>query len=107
MGPWLMYGDFHAHAMVPGALKKFRDGIPDTDTPTHLLSEYPEGPSTRYLRLLVPKPIPPMVFGTRDHKYWVLGPSRVGMDSSERNPKIRRSKYPNFEILGPRTFIGL
>ena len=35
----------------------------------------PEGPSTQYLRTLVPKTIPLMVFGTRVLKYWVLGPS--------------------------------
>ena len=38
--------------------------------------KYPEGPSTQYLRFLVPKTILLMVFGTRDLKYWVLGPSR-------------------------------
>ena len=36
---------------------------------------FPEGPSTQYLRSLVPKTIPLMVFGTRVLKYWVLGPS--------------------------------
>ena len=36
---------------------------------------YPEGPSTQYLRTLVPKTIPLMVFGTKGLKYWVLGPS--------------------------------
>ena len=36
---------------------------------------FPEGPSTQYLRTLVLKTIPLMVFGTRDLKYWVLGPS--------------------------------
>ena len=36
---------------------------------------YPEGPSTQYLRTLVPKTIPLMVFATRVLKYWVLGPS--------------------------------
>ena len=36
---------------------------------------YPEGPSTQYLRALVPKAINGMVFGTRVLKYWVLGPS--------------------------------
>ena len=36
---------------------------------------FPEGPSTQYLRTLVPKTIPSMVFGTRVLKYWVLGPS--------------------------------
>ena len=35
----------------------------------------PEGPSTQYLRSLIPKAIPLMVFGTRVLQYWVLGPS--------------------------------
>ena len=34
-----------------------------------------EGPSTQYLRTLVPKAIEGMVFGIRVLKYWVLGPS--------------------------------
>ena len=34
-----------------------------------------ESPSTQYLRTLVPKTIPLVVFGTRVLKYWVLGPS--------------------------------
>ena len=36
---------------------------------------YPEGPRTHYSKILVPKPIRRMVFGTRVLKYWVLGPS--------------------------------
>ena len=36
---------------------------------------YPEGPSTQYLRPLVPNTIHGMDVGTRVHKYWVLGPS--------------------------------
>ena len=35
----------------------------------------PEGQGTQYLRFLVPKTILLMVFGTRDLKHWVLGPS--------------------------------
>ena len=35
----------------------------------------PEGPSTQYLRTLVPNTIKGMVFGTRDLRYWVLRPS--------------------------------
>ena len=38
--------------------------------------EDPEGPSTEFFRLLVPKTILLLVLGTRDFKYWVLGPSR-------------------------------
>ena len=33
-----------------------------------------EGPSTQYSSSLVPNPIESVVFETRDHKYWVLGP---------------------------------
>ena len=43
----------------------------------------PEGPSIQYLRLLVSKTILFMAFGTRDLKYWVLGPS--GVDNSRRH----------------------
>ena len=45
--------------------------------------QYPEGPSTQYLRFLVPKTIPSMVFGTRILKYWVLGPLGIGMSGCE------------------------
>ena len=39
---------------------------------------YPEGPSTQYLKTLIPTAIKGMVFGTRVLKHWVLGPSGVG-----------------------------
>ena len=39
-----------------------------------------EGPSTQYLRTLVPNTIKSMVFGTRDLKYWVFGPSGVSVN---------------------------
>ena len=45
-----------------------------SSTVRHLL-EVLEGPSTQYLRTLVPKTIPLMAFGTRVPRYWVLGPS--------------------------------
>ena len=35
---------------------------------------FPEGPGTQYLRSLVPKTIPLMVFGIRVLKHWVVGP---------------------------------
>ena len=35
----------------------------------------PESPSTQYFMTLVRKTIKSMVFGARDLKYWVLGPS--------------------------------
>ena len=46
------------------------------------LVPYPEGPCTQHLRTLVPNTIKGMVFGTRDLKYWVLGPS--GLDTGHR-----------------------
>ena len=39
----------------------------------------PQGPSTQYLRSLVPNTIKSMVFGTRNLNYWVLGPSGDGL----------------------------
>ena len=39
---------------------------------------WPLGPSTQYLRTLVPKTLMGMVFGTRVLKCWVLGPSGWG-----------------------------
>ena len=39
--------------------------------------ECPEGPSTQYSRAPVPKTSKGMVFGTRDLKCWVLGPSGI------------------------------
>ena len=47
-------------------------------------SYFPEGPSTQCLRILVPKTIPFMVFGTRVLKYWVLGPSGFMMGTDSR-----------------------
>ena len=41
--------------------------------------EIPKGPSTQYLRTLVPKTIPSRVFGTRVLQYWVFGPSGYAM----------------------------
>ena len=38
-------------------------------------STHPEGPSTQHFRTPVPKTIRGMAFGTRNRKYWVLGPS--------------------------------
>ena len=38
------------------------------------LHSCPEGPSTQYFRSLVPNTIISMVVGTRNLRYWVLGP---------------------------------
>ena len=43
------------------------------------LKIYPEGPSTQFLRTLVPKAIKGMDLGIRVLKYWVHGPSGIGM----------------------------
>ena len=52
----------------------------------HRLVHYPEGPSTQYLRTLVPKAINGMVFGTRVLNYWVLGPSGLGAPGASVHP---------------------
>ena len=44
--------------------------------------KFPEGPSTQYLRTLVPNTIPLVDFGTRVLKYWVLGPSGIHSTSA-------------------------
>ena len=56
------------------------------------------GPSTQYLRLLVPKAIPSMVFGTRVLKYWVLGPSKIAWTSTAQRPYSKA-----FRLKGPQT----
>ena len=48
---------------------------PDDQTPGTIGPTYPEGPSTQYLRTLVPNTIRGMVVGSKGLKYWVLGPS--------------------------------
>ena len=45
------------------------------EAPCVKLREKPEGPSTQSLGSLVPDTIKSMVVGTRNLKYWVLGPS--------------------------------
>ena len=56
------------------------------------LRPYPEGPSTQYLRTLVPKTIPLMAFGTRVLKYWVLGPSGT-LTEGYQKPWFRESPF--------------
>ena len=61
-----------------------------------------EGPSTQYLRFLVPKTILLMVFGPRVLKDWVLGPSEI-LIRSEVQP--RGSPRPGPRPRGaPRRF---
>ena len=42
-----------------------------------ILLHHPKGPSAQHLRTLVPNSLNCMVFGTRNLKYWVIGPSGV------------------------------
>ena len=71
-------------AFAPSSLQKLGSdfGIPDLkdvdvgagpNAPTYAVSWKIPGPSTHYLRTLVPTTIPSMVLGTRVLKYWVLG----------------------------------
>ena len=48
---------------------------------------YPEGPSTQYLRIRVPKTILGMFFGTLNLEFWVLGPCGVEPLLSGHPPK--------------------
>ena len=59
------------------------------------LTNFPEGPSTQYVRTLVPNAIKSMVFGTRSLKYLVLGPSGLGcfdIPTAEYEPPIEESR---------------
>ena len=75
--------------------------------------QVPEGPSTQYERTLVPKTMKSIVFGTRNLKYWLLGPSgssiETSTDSGPRDPtsstKSPASKSPGHE--GPGSPIGI
>ena len=58
-----------------------------TECGYYRIRDNPEGPSTQYLRSLVPNTITGMVFGTRNLKYWRIGssglavlPARLGTD---------------------------
>ena len=55
--------------------------------------QFPEGPSSQYLRSLVSKTIPLMVFGTGNLKYWVLGPSGIG--PSINSTELVKGIHPN------------
>ena len=67
--------------------------------------EHAEGPSTQYLRTLVPKTIPLMVFGTKGLKYWALGvpdnlvlmQNRLKGDRREVHGSNRSSRSPVME----------
>ena len=64
----------------------------------------PKGPSTQYLRTLVPKVIRGMVFGIRVFKSWVLGP--FGQDHIWHSPvwnlepHVRPRKHLKYLPLG-------
>ena len=70
--------DADAHAVYPTSIYRQCDALTlaTQDGLLGLLIPYcPEGPSTQYLRFLVPTATPFLVFGTRVLKCWVLGPS--------------------------------
>ena len=48
------------------------------------LDGLPEGPSTQHVRLLIPESLEGMMSGTRDLKYWILGPFGSCMVSAGR-----------------------
>ena len=56
-------------------------------------ASHPESPSTQYSRFLFPKPIPTMVSGTRDPKYWVVGPSGSGRENLNVH-RLRLARLP-------------
>ena len=65
-----------------------------------------EGPSTQYLRTLVPNTIAikSMVFGTRNLKYWVLGTSGKGIGILVKVMQSQgRSRIPLCKSWGCRT----
>ena len=73
------FEDFKSQSLRQKTQKRKRGPFSRTpgQYPVHLIS-IPEGPSTQYLWTLVPNTIKGMVFGTRDLKHWVLGPSGYG-----------------------------
>ena len=66
---------------------------------------HPEGPSTQYLRTLVPKTIPPMAFGIRVLRYWVLG-RHTQISAGTSNPAGTRKK-PRIAPILPRSKLSL
>ena len=67
----------------------------------------PQGPSTHYLRFLVPKTIVLLVFGTRELTHWVLEPPGSGLCRKALgtigSPNLERA--PSF-AKEPRRFCG-
>ena len=53
------------------------------------IRHYPEGPSTQYLRTLVPNTKPLMVLGIRVLKYWLLGPSGLGCCQPDLSSRLQ------------------
>ena len=67
---------FHGNIFPPYQIKNPVQGCRDRGQKS-LRGDYtrvPEGPSTQYLRFLVPKTTLLMIYGTRELKHWVLGP---------------------------------
>ena len=74
-----------AHVAIHGTVYTYRPQIPNCDMVTSFeacvaAAEKPdrEGSSVQHLRFLVPSTIPLMVFGTRDLKFGLTGPSGRG-----------------------------
>ena len=62
---------------------------------------FPEGPSTRCLRSLVPKTRTFMVLGTKVLTYWVLEPSGLGeLPASSRAPIESANRWPSLKTSG-------
>ena len=59
---------------------------------------HPEGPSTQYLRTLVPKTIEGMAFGNRNPKSWVLGPSEARKQANSKPSAKRLDSDDDLEL---------
>ena len=65
----------HQHFFRPSFALESPDPLSGCSCKALLSIPLPEGPSSQYLRPLVPKTIQGVFFGSRILKYWVLGPS--------------------------------
>ena len=74
-------------------------GFHNKDSPTQRV------PALNILKILVPKTIPCMAFGTRVLKHWVLGPSGQGFPEFPKAPEVW-GPLPR-SPLGSRTTLGL
>ena len=90
----------HLPAVTPedGQVEPLMSSAPNM--PMFLEVEIPKGPSTQYFGTSVPKTINRMVFGTRNRKYWVLGPSGNGMQDPH-DPWAKPLAKPNISMSRP------